>query len=196
MAAGKEDGVPASKVQREIFARYYGRVRRFFRRRGFCDEDCQDLTQETLLRVFQHMDELRDEASAEAWILHIAANVWKNELRFRKASKRAGTNISVEASLEGAPDAFEATLLDKRPPVPGALDAAVAAEKHEAIHQCLGKLPPRMRICLLKYADKQLQYQEIADDLRLSIQSVKSHIHQARKRLRDCVERALAGGPR
>lgn len=194
MADGRDDGSSTSRLQREIFERYCGRVRRFFELQGFSYEDARDLTQETFFRVFQHMGELRAKASLEAWILRIAANVWKNELRFRQADRRFGTDISVEASLEKAPDAFEAKLVDKRPPLPGPLDVALAGERLKAAQRCLGKLPPRMRICLLKYVDENRQYQEIANDLRLSIQSVKSHIHQAREHLKECVERTLAGG--
>jgi RNA polymerase sigma-70 factor (ECF subfamily) len=186
-------GPPGS--QREIFDRYYGPVRRFFKSRGFSPEDADDLTQDTFSRVFKHMGELRSHAAVEAWILSIAANTRKNELRFRKAARRFGRNVSLDASLESAPDAAEKELVDNSPPVPSQLDAALSSEKLDATNSCLDELPPRMRTCLLMHVAEDRRYQEIADLLRLSIQSVKSHIHQARQRLQECLGRKLAGGP-
>lgn len=195
MAEDPPGGPGAPGSQREIFERYYGRVRAFFRSRGFGDEDAADLTQDTFFRVFKHMDELRSQAAVEGWILSIADNLRKNELRFRQAGRRFGTNVSLDASLESAPAATEKALVDSSPPVPSQLDAALSSEKLDATNRCLDELPPRMRTCLLMHVAEERRYQEIADLLRLSIQSVKSHIHQARQRLQDCLGRRLAGGP-
>ena len=49
----------------------------------------------------------------------------------------------------------------------------------------LEDLPPGMRRCLeLRFANG-LKYREIARILKISIQSVKSQLHEARKRLQD-----------
>jgi RNA polymerase sigma-70 factor (ECF subfamily) len=181
--------------EREIFDRYRGRIHRFFMSCGFSGEDADDLTQDTFFRVFKHMAELRSPDAMEPWILSIAANTRKNELRSRQAAIRSGKNISLDASLERAPDAIEVELVENSPQAPNQLDAAISAEKLEAANRCLDELPPRMRTCLLMHVGEDRRYQEVADLLRISIQSVKSHIHQARHRLQECLERKFAGGP-
>ena len=178
-----------------IFVRYHPRVRRFFKRRGFSDEDADDLTQETFFRVFKHMGGLRNPDAVEPWILSIAASVHKNELRFRHAARRAGKNVSLDAFEGPAADVIAEELMENSPHAPSQLEAALSAEKLEATNRCLDELAPRMRICLLMHVAEGRRYQEVADLLRLSIQSVKSHIHEARRRLQDCLDRRLAGGP-
>src|SRR5262245_30220625 len=74
--------------QRQVFKAYYGRVYGFFKSRDFADDEALDLTQETFFRVFQNMGNLRSQASLDSWILRIAANVWKNEIRYRHAGRR------------------------------------------------------------------------------------------------------------
>jgi RNA polymerase sigma-70 factor, ECF subfamily len=192
------DDIPAGPIPgrspREIFDRYYGRIHRFFMLQRFSHDEASDLTQETLFRVFQHMGELREHDSEEAWVIRIAANVWKNELRFRKAVKRAATEVSLDASMETGPSALEAEAVHHSPRHPDPLEQALTAEGLAAAEACIAQLPPQMRRCLELHAFQHHKYQEIADLLKLSIDSVKSHIHQARQQVRKCVARKHAGG--
>lgn len=185
--------VPAGGLDhRGIFEAFHGRVHRFFRSRGFGEDEALDLTQETFVRVFQSMDELRSRESLDAWILKIAANVWKNALRFRKAGKRDARVVSLESPETEGEEARVAALEEEHAPNP--LEELLTAERQGAVDKCLDTLPPRMRRCLVLHVYQERKYQEIADLLEISIQSVKSHIHQAKEKLGECVERRLAGG--
>jgi RNA polymerase sigma-70 factor (ECF subfamily) len=177
---------------REIFEAFHGRVHGFFKSRGFAEDEALELTQETFVRVFQNMDNLRSPASLGSWILRIAANVWKNEIRYQKAGKRDAREVSLDSAETDGEEAEIAALETTDTPDP--LEEVLADERLGAVKKCLEALPPRMRRCLVLHVFQERKYQEIADLLELSIQSVKSHIHQARQRLGECVDRRLAGG--
>jgi RNA polymerase sigma-70 factor (ECF subfamily) len=49
-------------------------VRSFVRRRVAHPQDAEDITQETLLRLYRHVDELRDVGALEGWMYRIARN--------------------------------------------------------------------------------------------------------------------------
>ena len=181
--------------QRKLFDRYHGRLQRFFLSRRFTHDEALDLTQETLLRVFQYMENIRTEASIDSWVLRVAANVWKNELRFRAAARRAGREVSLEAAYEEGRDAVEAAAIRSTARPANALEQALAAEELDAANSCLDELPPGMRRCLVLHVHQDRKYQEIATLLRLSIDTVKSHIHSARRQLKACIGRKLAGAP-
>jgi RNA polymerase sigma-70 factor, ECF subfamily len=180
----------------ELFERHYRSVYRYFRRGGYSDQDARDLTQETFIRVFQHMEQLREDAAAVAWLFKIASHVRDNDRRFRRAARRAGIDVPVDAAPAGARDVLEAEILERHQPSTDALTALLHDEQIAITRQCLGELPPRMRHCLLRYADDHRRYKEIAEELGITIDGVKSHIHQARARLKACRERLLPGGPR
>ncbi len=181
--------------QREIFDQYHGLVRSFFRNRGFSDEETSDLTQEALLRVFKNMGKLRSQAACGAWILRIASNIYKNEIRYRRAAKRAGQEVSLEAAApDSQPGVLAAGSLFGSGRVRTPLEETLSAERVQAVGRCLDQLPPRMRQCLDLYAYQERKYQEIAELLQISIESVKAHIHQARHRLRECMARSLGRG--
>lgn len=163
----------------QLFQRYYRPVYAFFARRGFPPADCEDLTHEAFLRVYRSWGALRREDALEAWILRIAANVWKNELRRRAAGKREGTEVELHEDQVAAGGAGAGAGAGWRRDPFAALSSSEEVARIEA---ALARLPPRMRRCILLRA-QDMKYREIADLLRLSIETVKSQIHQARQRL-------------
>jgi RNA polymerase sigma-70 factor (ECF subfamily) len=184
---------PAAVISgRGIFDAYHDRVLRFFKSRGFQDDEADDLTQETFFRAWQKMETLRSQAALDSWILRIAANLWKNEIRYRKTSKRDAEEVAFDdPDVQG--DAIEHAALAMRDEL-SPLEKTLLAERLAATGKCVEVLPSKMRRCLMLYVFQERKYQEIADLLKLSIQTVKSHIHQARQRVTDCVGRRLAGG--
>jgi RNA polymerase sigma-70 factor (ECF subfamily) len=52
------------------------------------------------------------------------------------------------------------------------------------VRGAMEELPEQMRKCVMLRVYQELSYQEIAVVLRLSVETVKTHLHQARQRLR------------
>lgn len=178
-----------------MFDRFHDRLLAFFQSRGFAIEEARDLTQETLVRVFQHMGNLRDPGSLDAFVLRSAANLWKNELRSRAAEKRKHVETSIDEMLANGPEVVETTLDGWGPASPDALEEILSAERLQVVAACLDRLAPRRRTCLLLRLYQEMKYREIAALLTLSIESVKSHLHQGRLQLEECVRSKLEGTP-
>lgn len=142
-----------------------------------------DLTQETFLRVHQHLAELKDAGALEAWLYRIATNVSYDRLRRRE---RAGPALPLLS-----PDQ------DANAPLPedGALRPDQLLEQREmgdCVMRFLAELPPGHRQVLLLHDLQGYTDPEIAKMLGLSLQNVKIRLHRARARLRA----ALAAGCR
>lgn len=169
---------------RRLFERCFRPVYYFFLRRGFPDEDCRDLTQETFLRVYRGIARFRGDASLQTWLFQIAANLWRNQVRDRKAGKRGAKEVSLDGAMEkGMPLPDHLSLVPGRAPS-GPLADALGHEEVRLMREALGKLPPQMRRCVLLRVDQNLKYREIASVMRISIDTVKSQISQARERLK------------
>lgn len=168
-----------------LFERYSQPVTSFFARRGFSIEDCRELTQETFLGVYKGMDRFRRDSSVETWLFTIAANIWRNQLRSLSADKRDGQEVSLEADREDSGPRLVEVLGDGgADPLEGLLDE----ERRIRVREALDELPPQMRRCLILRIDRQLKYREIAELLRISIETVKSQLFQARERLQDMLK--------
>ena len=177
---------------RRRFERLFGPVYSFFFNRGIPREEARDLTQETFLRVYQSMSGFRGEASFETWLFQIATNLWRNYVRNQHAEKRAAQEVSLESAVEDGRRLPLDRPLPGVAPRAGALDGILAGEQRAVLRQALDDLPPRMRRCVLLRIDHDLKYREIAALLRVSIETVKSQLSQARDRLEAQVGRYLA----
>ncbi|MDY7094397.1 MAG: RNA polymerase sigma factor [Acidobacteriota bacterium] len=184
---------PPSPQLRQLFDHWYQPVVRFFLKRGFAPEDSQELAQETFLRAVRSIQDLRSQEAVRSWILRIAANVWKNELRYRSADKRLVAEVSLEPTVEA-----HAVDPELRPAVTGTgfdnpLEQTLKNERIELIQRALHELPEQRQRCLLLYSAQGLKYREIADLMQISLNTVKSHIHQARQQLKERLHRLQIG---
>lgn len=176
-----QEGKDVEKSSAELHRIFYRPVLSSFRRRGFSAEEARDLTQDVFLRVFKRIATFQEKSRFERWLFRIVANLWKNELRRRDAEKRD----AFEQSLDETPDSDDpggrvSEPADSKPLAP---DLMQARERQELLRKALQELPPQMRrVCELRFV-QQRKYQEIADLLEVSIETIKAHLHQARKRL-------------
>ena len=133
-----------------------------------------DLTQETLLRVHQHLEELKDPGALEGWVYRIATNVCYDRLRQREHREPAFPLLNSEEGNDAVVD-------------DGALRPDQLLEQKEmsdCVLRFLAGLSPTYREVMIlhdlqRYADPQ-----IAQMLGLSLQNVKMRLHRARVGLR------------
>jgi RNA polymerase sigma-70 factor, ECF subfamily len=162
-----------------LFERFYWPLFRFFEGRGFTTEECQDLVQETFLRVHRGIDDFRGDARWEHWLFRIAANTAVKALRHRSASKRAGVTVPWEEG--GAEDSPPTAAGGAEAPAP--LRLLLDKERRERLSQAIDGLPAQMRRCVRLRVFQDLDYEEIAETLQISPSTVKVQLFKARKRL-------------
>jgi len=176
---------------RQLFNRFYWPLFRFFEHRGFSTEECQDLIQETFLRVYRGIESFRGEARCEHWLFRIAANTAIKAVRHRAAAKRAGRDVPLEnEGLEGSPAAGDSPLAVT---APAPLEQLLGKEMREQLSRAIDGFPAQMRRCVRLRVYQELDYDEIADVLQISPSTVKVQLFKARKRLRMELGDSLAG---
>ncbi len=127
--------------------------------------DAEDLAQETYLRAQQKLSQLRDAASARAWVSRIARNVCLDELRRRRWRRLFGGRADEVAAAD-----TPASVVERR-------------ERMAGVKRAIEKLPARLREVFVLRAYGSLSYQEIADALELPVGTVMSRLHRARAAL-------------
>ncbi len=169
---------------RELIKRYerpvFSLVFRMVRNR----ELAEDLTQDTFIKVLQHVDRYRPEFKFSSWLFKIANNVAIDHLRRRQLDT---------VSMDGSPhaltsDAVEATSFDVSAHDESALDQLEARELGSAIEAAIAQLRPEYRSCILLRHVEDKSYEEIAATLDLPLGTVKTYIHRARHELRGLLE--------
>src|SRR5215208_956537 len=143
------DGASREESFRLLFDRFYWPLFRFFERRGFSAEECQDLIQETFLRVHRGIENFRGDARWEHWLFRIAANTAVKAVRHGAAAKRAGRTVSWEEQQDvelPPPEAAGGSSRGAEAPAP--LRQLLYKERKEILSQAIAGLPPQMRRCV------------------------------------------------
>jgi RNA polymerase sigma-70 factor (ECF subfamily) len=137
--------------------------------------DAQDLTQEAFIKALQRQDQLKDLDKAAHWLSRIASNT---AIDFLRRSGRA--NLT---DLESLPE----PALRSRAESPE--QRVLRSEHRERLETGLGILTGRERMALLLRDVEELPAEEVAARLNCSKATVRSHIANARVKLRRYLER-------
>jgi RNA polymerase sigma-70 factor, ECF subfamily len=151
----------------QLFARYRAPLYGFFRRRLYDRERAEELMQETFLALIRGLDRYEPKALVRTYLYGIALKVLFSE---RRKIGRAAT-----ATPEAASDAMDEILW---------------------VRQALHRLDPSDREILMLREYEQLSYSEIAEVLRLPLNTVRSRLFRARLVLRSYLEPNLSVEPR
>lgn len=171
------------------YRQHYGAVQGCFLRKGFREEEAKDLTQETFLRAYRGFDDFRRESSFLTWALVIAEKIAINQHRFKGAEMRSAPEVAINALEDDGEAMLGARADNARPVTPEEHTLSRekrmrAEENRRRLRVAMDELPPQMRHCILMYIYQGKKYREIAVLLDVSINTVKSQIFQAKKRLR------------
>lgn|SRR5215470_14776620 len=147
----------------ELFARYRGPLYGFFRRRLNGDQRAEDLMQETFLAVIRATARYEPRALVRTYLYGIAMNLLLAERRrqFRDAPEG---KVAPEPAIENEP---EAVLW---------------------IRQALAKLDESEREILMLREYEQLSYAEIAELVRVPVNTVRSRLFRARMALKESLQ--------
>jgi RNA polymerase sigma-70 factor (ECF subfamily) len=162
------------EVPEDLFPRYYRPVVAFFQNKGFTREESRDLAQETFLRVYRYRERFRGESSPVTWLFQIAANLYKNKLRSLAAQKRDAEEVPLDSTDARDPESED-----------DALELILTEERSRLLREALEELPPQMKRAVMLRVTSDMKYREIAEEMEVSIETVKAHLYQARQHLRD-----------
>ena len=141
------------------------------------EEDANDFAQETFVRVYRHRDRYRADAKFLTWLYTIAANLARNQLRWRARHP----NVSLDGeSTETGQSIGEALSAPHAPP-----DGDLATkERAAAVRNAVSHLPDELReaVVLCELDDRTIA--EAAAILETTPKAVESRLYRARQVLR------------
>jgi len=143
------------------------RLRAFLRRRVRDDATADDLTQETLLKVYRSRATLRDDTRLEAWLYRVARTTLVDHYRRRRPTEELPPALAAESRDEIA-----------------AMRAAMAA----SLPRFLDELPEAYREPVRLAELEGLPLAKIALRMNLSLTAVKSRVRRGRKMLRAALQ--------
>lgn len=122
----------------------------------------EDVTQETFIRVMKNYDKFRKESSVKTWIIQIAINLCKNQMKtwwYKRQNFDDVMEIAYDVYYDGCMDRQE--LFNK-----------------------INKLSPKHKEIILLYYYQEMSVSEIAEVLKLKGSAVKVRLFRAREQLK------------
>jgi RNA polymerase sigma-70 factor (ECF subfamily) len=176
-------GVDREKNFEILFHCFRPRVERFLAPRVFSPEERLDLTQTIFLRIYQGLEGYRGEGSLEGWLLQVTFNVYRKWRDRQPGGQHEVPEVALDPAEVPETQAASDSSAASNPASP--LDHAVRRERLAALKEAITELPRQQRHCMELRVYQERSVKEIAVALKISPETVKAHLFQARQRLWD-----------
>ncbi len=162
--------------------KYWGSLNAMLYRMVRNREDADDLTQEAFIKAFRSLESFNFGYAFSTWLYRIASNNCIDYLR----KKRLKT-VSMDEPVTTRKGEFERQFVDVNAPMPDG--HITASERSVILQKAIAELPEKYRLVIELRHVREMEYQDIAEELDLPLGTVKAHLFRARARL----ARALQG---
>jgi RNA polymerase sigma factor (sigma-70 family) len=143
-------------------------------------EDAEDVAQEVFVQLYESIHSFKGESKLTTWLYRIAVSKAMDHLRKKKRKKR----FAFIQSLFGA---NEELIHDP----PDFVHPGVSLDNKEMsieLFKAIDLLPSKQKVAFTLNRIEGLSYQEISAIMQLTVASVESLLHRARKNLRKTLE--------
>jgi RNA polymerase sigma-70 factor (ECF subfamily) len=152
-------------AERELYEMYVDRIYRLAFRLAGDDELARDFTQATFIRAFEKIGSFRGESSLSTWLHSIGVSVALNGLR--KTKRQRSREAPMEEGLTVGSTRVEAD-----------------PDLKERMARAIDSLADKYRTVFVMHDVEGYTHEEISGTLNIPIGTSKSHLFQARSKLR------------
>lgn len=151
------------------------------------ETDAEDVAQEAMLKALANIQQFRSEARFSTWLIQITVN----EALMRRRRERTARIEAIDNRPEDEADYMPREFADWRE-IPS--ETLERKEVRQRLAEALASLDPKYREVFVLRDMEQLNIQETAEALGISIASVKTRLLRARLMLRDLLARGWENG--
>lgn len=157
-----------------LYAYYSGRVRRFISGMVKTEIDSEGLTQEVFIKLWESRFKLKKQDSFDSFLFTIAYNVAMSFLR-KKASEVKYIEYVKSVQINALIPEFEKKIDLKK--------------LNQELNEAINDLPKRQKeVFKLKHFEN-LTYKQIAEKLKISVNTVENHMVKSHRYLKDKLEK-------
>jgi RNA polymerase sigma-70 factor (ECF subfamily) len=186
------DGVLVGRVlagQREAFDQLIERYQRqavavSYRLLGNT-QDALEVSQDSFLKAFTSLASLQKPEAFGGWLMRIVSNLSLNYRRSRKVRTQLPLDDLLGASDSDA-GGSDSMARDDNP-----VHSLESKEMGEQLQKSLAQLPEKQRLAIVLFAIQQMPQKDVAEALECSVEAVKWHVFQGRKKLKELLKEHL-----
>jgi len=152
--------------------------------------DALEITQDAFLKAYGSLSTLQKREAFGGWLMRIVSNLSLNYRRSRKTRSQLplddllGPTDAQQTELAGGGSDWMAAGSDPVQRLQG-------KELGERLQQALLQLPEKQRLAIVLFTIEQMPQKQVAETLQCSVEAVKWHVFQGRKKLRELLKELL-----
>ena len=151
--------------------------------------DALEVTQDAFLKAFSSLATLQKPEAFGGWLMRIVSNLSLNFRRGRKTRQQLPLDDLLgpdSQQTESAGGGSEWSARDGDP-----LHQLESREMGKKLQEALNQLPEKQRLAIVMFTIEQMPQKQVAEALQCSVEAVKWHVFQGRKKLREMMKDVL-----
>jgi RNA polymerase sigma-70 factor (ECF subfamily) len=168
-----------NKQFNELYKKYNSKITRYIFAKANNREDAQELVENVLIKIAQNIHNFDETKSQlQTWVYNIAKNVLIDYWRKKKL-------VTVSINVDNDEDNDYVEHVDVVEPSLNPLEQLIHNDELSMIREKFNEMGSTERKVMTMYAVQGKSYDEIVNELGLSLGTVKGTIHRARTRMRE-----------
>lgn len=149
-------------------------------------QDALEVTQDAFLKAFTSIATLQKPEAFGGWLMRIVSNLSLNFRRGRKTGRQLPLDDLLGPADSATTDAGHGSEWAARSADP--VRALESAELGKKLQEALNQLPEKQRLAIVMFTIEQMPQKQVAEALDCSVEAVKWHVFQGRKKLKEILK--------
>ena len=145
--------------------------------------DAAEVTQEAFMKAYQSIKTLEHPERFGGWLMRIVSNLSLN----RRRSRRKSVQLPVDDVFGGNSTSEPGTSA-----AAGPYEQLAGKELEERLRAAIEQLPEKQRLAIEMFTVEQMPQKDVAVAMQCSVEAVKWHVFEGRRRLREMLKDLLA----
>ncbi len=146
--------------------------------------DAAEVTQDAFLKSYKSLATLQKPEAFAGWLMRIVSNLSLNYRRSRKIRSPLPLDDLLGAQESGRGSAGGEWMAKSGDP----LRTLESREMGVRLQEALAELPEKQRLAILMFTIEEMPQKQVAEALECSVEAVKWHVFQGRKKLKEMLK--------
>jgi RNA polymerase sigma-70 factor (ECF subfamily) len=146
--------------------------------------DALEISQDAFLKAYNGLQGLQQPNAFGGWLMRIVSNLSLNQRRSRKSRQQLPLDDALSSQTGAHLQAGGSEWAAQADPV----HRLESSEMGQRLQQALAQLPEKQRLAIMLFTLDELPQKEVAKILDCSVEAVKWHVFQGRKKLKELLK--------
>jgi len=148
-------------------------------------QDAMEVTQDAFLKAFTSLDSLQKPEAFGGWLMRIVSNLSLNYRRSRKIRQQLPLDDALAGQSESQESAGGSEWMSAGADPEHMLESR---EMGARLKEALNELPEKQRLAIIMFTIQEMPQKQVAEALECSVEAVKWHVFQGRKKLKELMK--------